>query len=323
MFAYRLCCLKSVASSTSLLSIRCAYKFARFARRRAYGKRDIETNRKRNGFNKGSPREVFDEFAAGQIDRKPIELYKPLLFTLAFGGSCFVGASIWQYERYCKSRESTLDSRNWLFKFPEQKYGEFRQELNNLWQQVSVGTRTVLYIVLVNTAICAAWRIPALQAGMKRYFMSSFNGERLCSPMLLSVFSHISPIHLALNMYVLWSFAPLLVERVTGLEQFHALYLTSGVVASLAGLTYKALTGSPKASVGASGAILAVLMYTCCKIPNAELMIIFLPSITFTAHTAIFVVIGLDIAGLLFRWQLFDHAAHLGGSLFGVYLTIQ
>jgi len=28
--------------------------------------------------------------------------------------------------------------------------------------------------------------------------------------------------------------------------------------------------------------------------------------------------IGLDVAGLLFRWKLFDHAAHLGGSLFGL-----
>ena len=29
-------------------------------------------------------------------------------------------------------------------------------------------------------------------------------------------------------------------------------------------------------------------------------------------------IIALDTAGILFRWQLFDHAAHLGGVLFGM-----
>uniref|UniRef100_A0A5S6R4S0 SUN domain-containing protein n=1 Tax=Trichuris muris TaxID=70415 RepID=A0A5S6R4S0_TRIMR len=319
MMIYRLCCLKSASSSSSLLSIRCANRFARFGRRQAYGKLDGQNSVKPREWGRRSPREVFEQSTGRHVPRRKSELYKPLLFTLAFGTSCFVGASVWQHERYRNSRERTLDSRNWVFKFPEQKYGQLRQELNDIWRKISLGTKTVLYIVLVNAAVCAAWRIPALQPSMKRYFMSSFNGEKLCIPMLLSVFSHISPIHLAVNMYVLWSFAPLLVERITGLEQFCAFYLTSGVVASFAGIMYKAFTGSPKASVGASGAILALLIYTCCKIPTAELMVIFLPSVTFTSNTAIYIVIGLDLAGLLFRWQLFDQAAHLGGSLFGMW----
>ena len=28
-------------------------------------------------------------------------------------------------------------------------------------------------------------------------------------------------------------------------------------------------------------------------------------------------IAGFDLAGLIFRWQFFDHAAHLGGVLFG------
>ena len=29
-----------------------------------------------------------------------------------------------------------------------------------------------------------------------------------------------------------------------------------------------------------------------------------------------------DVAGLLFRWRLFDHAAHLGGTLFSRHRSI-
>jgi rhomboid-like protein len=28
-------------------------------------------------------------------------------------------------------------------------------------------------------------------------------------------------------------------------------------------------------------------------------------------------VVALDVAGLVFKWTMFDHAAHLGGVLFG------
>lgn len=33
---------------------------------------------------------------------------------------------------------------------------------------------------------------------------------------------------------------------------------------------------------------------------------------------ALFGIISLDIMGLLLKWQMFDHAAHLGGTLFGM-----
>jgi len=54
------------------------------------------------------------------------------------------------------------------------------------------------------------------------------------------------------------------------------------------------------------------------KIPDEELCIIFLPMITFSAQSAIFGILAFDTIGLLARWRLFDHAAHLGGTLFGV-----
>jgi hypothetical protein len=33
---------------------------------------------------------------------------------------------------------------------------------------------------------------------------------------------------------------------------------------------------------------------------------------------AIKVIMGIDAAGVVMGWKLFDHAAHLGGALFGM-----
>ena len=33
---------------------------------------------------------------------------------------------------------------------------------------------------------------------------------------------------------------------------------------------------------------------------------------------ALMSIIALDVTGLLLRWKLFDHGAHLGGTLFGM-----
>ena len=67
-----------------------------------------------------------------------------------------------------------------------------------------------------------------------------------------------------------------------------------------------------------SGAILAVLAYTCVRVPDARLQIVFVPGFTFSAASAVVGLLAFDAAGLLFRFRLFDHAAHLGGTLFGM-----
>ncbi|KIH62648.1 peptidase, S54 family [Ancylostoma duodenale] len=147
-------------------------------------------------------------------------------------------------------------------------------------------------------------------------------GESLCMPMALSVFSHYNLVHLALNMYVVWSFTNVTVDKFLGPDQFWAFFITAGVVSSLFGLGHKALARSPIRAVGASGAILGMLGYTCMKIPEARLKIVFVPGFDFSAQSAIIGILLFDLAGLLFRFRMFDHAAHLGGTLFGVFYAL-
>lgn len=58
------------------------------------------------------------------------------------------------------------------------------------------------------------------------------------------------------------------------------------------------------------------------KMPEARLRILFVPFFDFSAQAAVIGIIVFDLCGLLFRFRLFDHAAHLGGSLFGMLVIL-
>ena len=63
---------------------------------------------------------------------------------------------------------------------------------------------------------------------------------------------------------------------------------------------------------------MAVLAYVCVRYPDTQLSILFLPQFQFPATSAIQFIMGIDLAGIVFGWKFFDHAAHLGGALFGM-----
>ncbi|XP_064440625.1 presenilin-associated rhomboid-like protein, mitochondrial isoform X1 [Mirounga angustirostris] len=176
-------------------------------------------------------------------------------------------------------------------------------------------------IIAANVFVFCLWRVPSLQRTMIRYFTSNPASKVLCSPMLLSTFSHFSLFHMAANMYVLWSFSSSIVN-ILGQEQFMAVYLSAGVISNFVSYVCKVATGRYGPSLGASGAIMTVLAAVCTKIPEGRLAIIFLPMFTFTAGNALKAIIAMDTAGMVLGWKFFDHAAHLGGALFGIwYIT--
>ena len=141
-------------------------------------------------------------------------------------------------------------------------------------------------------------------------------GSPLCLPTLLAAFSHKDVFHLAINMFVLFSFAQTGVA-VLGQEQFLAMYTSAAVFASLASLAHKVLSRSTIPSVGASGAILAVFAMHCLFFPDSRIEVIFLPFLGLSACYALPTVAAIDSLGVLLRWRWLDHAAHLGGSCFG------
>lgn len=146
--------------------------------------------------------------------------------------------------------------------------------------------------------------------------------EALCMPMVLSAFSHSNGLHLALNMYVMYTFSGYTIDRFLGIDQFSAFYLTAASVSSLGSLAHKCLVRSPVRALGASGAILGILAYTCMKMPDMRLRIVFVPTFDFSAQSAIIGLLAFDAIGLLGGFRVFDHAAHLGGTLFGIFYAL-
>ncbi|KAK7866357.1 hypothetical protein R5R35_003283 [Gryllus longicercus] len=246
-------------------------------------------------------------------------LWKPFVFTIAFSGASLAGAAIWQYENL---RQRAINSMRLPLNWAQErsimpKKGKWRQELNKWWSNLSEGERLFFPLCFVNCLVFLAWRVPSFQNFMVRYFCSNPASRALCWPMVLSTFSHYSAFHLFANMYVLHSFSTGAVASL-GKEQFLGLYLSAGVISSMASYVYKALTSQPGLSLGASGAIMAVLGYVCTQYPDTRLSIIFLPVLSFTAGSAIKVIMALDATGVLLGWKFFDHAAHLGGALCGI-----
>lgn len=124
-----------------------------------------------------------------------------------------------------------------------------------------------------------------------------------------------------------------------GREQFCFLYLSSIIASSVFSHVYASRLGRLRPSLGASGGVLALVSVCTVLRPDAQLMLIFLPFVSvrpsrlrphaimqpdssscvaqFPAWAALAGMFAFDTCGILLGWQMFDHAAHLGGLLAG------
>lgn len=247
-----------------------------------------------------------------------------------FSAGSFIGVTIWEYEKIRNRAINAIKNSNpmnWLRKKQTQKQqtdlekelDRISKEIEGHWNQLTAGQKVFFPILALNVAVYAMWRIPRLKPTMLKYFCSNPASKAICWPMFLSTFSHYSAFHLFANMYVLHSFSSAV--STLGREQFVGLYLTAGVVASLSSFVFKFITHAPGYSLGASGAIMCVIAYICSSFPETKLSILFLPQIHFSAQNALTGVMLFDLLGVVFRWRIFDHAAHLGGACVGLFWT--
>jgi rhomboid-like protein len=87
--------------------------------------------------------------------------------------------------------------------------------------------------------------------------------------------------------------------------------MSAGVMASFASYAYKALTRQPGLSLGASGAIMAILAYVCAKYPDTQLSIIFLPMVQFSAG-AVRIKFSCFSQNILTYFFFAGHQSHYG-----------
>ncbi|XP_026814062.1 presenilins-associated rhomboid-like protein, mitochondrial [Rhopalosiphum maidis] len=246
-------------------------------------------------------------------------LLGPSLFCISVCTGTVVLASIIQYERLRVKQINTFEFYRYAIK---KKNESFISKLKNNFNKLESSEKVFGTILLLNGIVFLAWQIPRWQHIMIKYFMTDALARKIpVSSLLLSAFSHSSPVHFCFNMYALHTFCRGVIQPWgdMGPEEFTAMYISGCVVSSLASIMFRRSFKFPGNSLGASGAILSVVGYFSLSHPDQKLGIIFLPNIQFDAIHALTGIISLDIMGLILRWQMFDHAAHLGGTLFGIF----
>ena len=128
------------------------------------------------------------------------------------------------------------------------------------------------------------------------------------------MFVHGGLLHLIFNMLMLFVFGSPVESRM-GSRAFILYYLYCGVGAAVFALGLSSIMDvSP--FVGASGAVLGVVLAFAMFWPDAELVIFPIP-IPMRARTFVMVVLGLDVLGALYFNDGIAHLAHVGGVAFG------
>ncbi|VDN06537.1 unnamed protein product [Thelazia callipaeda] len=243
--------------------------------------------------------------------RPPRDLWKAFGFTAGVGVISFATAALCDFKRYKNNWSEIYALLNDQCKAAKSRFTKYKNARE--------GVKCTFLLIGINIGVMLMWSIKSWQLFMWKWFTNSFASKALCLPMVLSAFSHANMLHLVLNMYVLNTFAPVSIDGFLGAEQFWAFYITAAAVSSLAGIMHKCLVRTNRRALGASGAVMALLVYTCMKLPDARLKIVFVPHFDFSAQSAVIGMIAFDFICLLLRFKIFDHAAHLGGSLFGLF----
>lgn len=230
-------------------------------------------------------------------------LIKPACFTVAVAGGSLLLADVAIY--FNKNNRFSLD--------------DIRIKYVDDW--IPPHKRVVYSIIAMNAVVFLLKQNGATARIMTEYFTNSIYNRRVSS-FMLSCFNHAGPIHLLANMYVLSNFFPH-VQSYLGTEKALGLYVGGCAVSSFTSHVVRLALRSPAGSIGASGAICAIVASFCLLRPNALLHPIGLPDLAFSARTGLAATMAIEAALLIgFRGRLpIDFAAHLGGFATGAAYT--
>jgi membrane associated rhomboid family serine protease len=128
------------------------------------------------------------------------------------------------------------------------------------------------------------------------------------------LFCHGGVMHLALNMWALFLFGPV-VERRVGKPIFGLLYLSAGVLGALLWMGLQGRTGA--LLIGASGAVYGVVGAAIALYPMQRVFLL-IPPMPMKLRTMGWVLLVFELAMLLNPASPIAHLAHLGGYAVGL-----
>jgi membrane associated rhomboid family serine protease len=171
------------------------------------------------------------------------------------------------------------------------------------------------------------------RAFSEHFVLSNSRFERRPYVLLTSMFAHMDPFHLGMNMFTLWSFGSATLDML-GTRRFLALYFAGGLAGSLAHLAYSKYmprygrrwpaaysVRRDDAAIGASAGVTALTMYTATRLFRSQTVLFVLP-----VPNVLFV--PLFVGGSVYfclegnEGGRFAHAAHLGGAAVGIGIAL-
>jgi len=181
-------------------------------------------------------------------------------------------------------------------------------------------------IIAVNVVVFLAWQAARVDQALEQVMAGNFlvSTSHLLHghwwTLVTSAFSHIDLWHIALNMFVLWSFGTIL-EKLWGTRIFLIFYFAAAVVASASHcFVSSVLMGNPNINaLGASGAVSGLLLAFALLFPKHRILVFGVIPVPALVGALAFVAI--DLWGLFAQTQGggigIGHGAHLGGALCG------
>lgn len=183
-----------------------------------------------------------------------------------------------------------------------------------------------LLLVVINVLISwQAFQRPGMMDKLKHWPYQEKKGSEYFR-LLSGMFLHGDYIHLALNMYALYSFGTLVEDQFVSLFGaaggrifYLLLYLLAGLFANL--MTYhKHQDHSGFASVGASGAVSGVMFAFVIFYPWVKLLLFYIIPIPGVIASILFLLYSSYAARKGHGY--IDHTAHFWGAVFGFVFTI-
>ncbi|KAI0470668.1 hypothetical protein GGR56DRAFT_139621 [Xylariaceae sp. FL0804] len=296
------------------------------------------------GLRPGGSRPIFTwrETTELGIPLWPVPVLRPVAWALSAAGLIYFGCAAWAVRHDVDDwkrnrwggRRRRQDAKPETFEDLERPAwsGSSRTRYENvLFDATGLGelaefdepSQLAVSAVVANGAVLALSRL-APTLGGRHFLHVPVAGANYT--LLTSNFGHAGPLHLALNMYVLYDYG----RKVAGAPTFRdtgviphltAFYLASGVLAALGqhlATVWPHRAGRYGGSLGASGAVSALVGAFLASYPDARMSVIALP-------------VSLPASGFLVGWALFEavgifvrypvvrlaHAAHLTGLAVG------
>jgi membrane associated rhomboid family serine protease len=209
-----------------------------------------------------------------------------------------------------------------------------KKRLSHKLNQLSVTAWIILITIISSIAMLILLAISQDYLDYLALKPSNILQGRYLWTVLTHMFMHGGVLHLAINMFVLFSLGGLS-ERIIGRKRFLWFYLISGLFAGILSVVLAGFFGTTELGarifgspdifmVGASGAIFAIAGLYVILLPRLKFMIIFLPFFSLPAYVMIPLLLFVMWIITAITGAPIGNVAHFGGFLvglvYGIYL---